>query len=73
MERAGLPTVSVVADEFARLALMKRNSLGLPEFEPVFFSYASSRRLHSAAEARELAESAFDRVVEVLTGGRKAP
>jgi hypothetical protein len=68
MERAGLPTVSVIAEEFTRLALGKRDGMGMPEFQPVFFGHQASNRLHTADDARQLAEAAFDRVVAVLTG-----
>jgi hypothetical protein len=69
LERSGLPSVSVIADEFRKLALTKRDSMGMPHFQPVFFSHTSAERLHSADDARHLAEAAFEKVVNVLTGG----
>jgi hypothetical protein len=70
MEKAGLPAVTLVAPEFKALALSKRTSLGLPDFEPVFVPYdhAPIHYGRTPEEVRERASTVYDQIVGILTG-----
>ena len=73
MEKAGVPTITLVAPEFEALALSKRASMGLPDFEPVLVPYDRSP-IHygrTPEEVRERAATVFDTIVHILTGSPK--
>ena len=63
-EKAGKPAVTILTQEFRRLADAKKESMGMPSFGLVVVPHP----LGTAEAARQKAEEALPQVVRVLTG-----
>ncbi len=68
MEKNGVPAVSLVAPQFEKLALAKRDSMRLPEFVPVIVpaDRAPVRYRERSEELRRWVYSTYETVVDRL-------
>ena len=74
MEKTGVPAVSLVAPQFEKLALAKRDSMRLPEFVPVIVpaDRAPVRYQDRSDELQRWVYSTYETVVERLCGAKLA-
>ena len=71
LEKAGIPTVTLIAPEFAKLAHSKKESMGLNAFEPVVVPFDPHLRIfgESREQVRAAAEAVYEQIVHTLIWG----
>ena len=65
LERLGIATAAVATEPFVDEALEQARLLGMPDYRMVFIPHPV--QLLTASELRELADQAFEEIVERLT------
>jgi len=65
LERLGIATAAVATEPFVDEALEQARVLGMPDYRMVFIPHPV--QLLTASELRELADHAFEEIVERLT------